>query len=187
MYDSTLKKLAQTLNRAGIPYMIMGGLAVLRYGNPRMTSDIDVTIGVNTNELDNIWTVMKKGGFLSRIENLDEFVQKTMILPLIEPINKIPIDMIFSFSSFERDAIERGVNQEIGKQSIRFICPEDLIIQKIIAGRGRDLDDVQSILNIQRKLDLQSIEKHLVEFGNLLDKDYLSILKNILTQLKKNT
>ncbi len=41
-----IKNLAVELSRKGIDYMIIGGQAVLIYGEPRLTRDIDITLGV---------------------------------------------------------------------------------------------------------------------------------------------
>jgi hypothetical protein len=47
-----LERIALELERAGIPYMVTGGQAVLLYGEPRLTRDIDITLGVSTDQLD---------------------------------------------------------------------------------------------------------------------------------------
>jgi len=38
-----LEKLSLALEERGIPYMVIGGQAVLVYGVPRLTQDVDVT------------------------------------------------------------------------------------------------------------------------------------------------
>lgn len=42
-----LKKLSIKLEERNIDYMIIGGQAVLIYGEPRLTKDIDITLGAN--------------------------------------------------------------------------------------------------------------------------------------------
>ncbi len=42
MIEELLQKTAQSLDNANIPYMIIGGQAVLIYGTPRLTRDIDI-------------------------------------------------------------------------------------------------------------------------------------------------
>ncbi len=44
MFTRILKQIASALDKAGIPYMVIGGRAVLLYGEPRLTKDIDVTL-----------------------------------------------------------------------------------------------------------------------------------------------
>jgi hypothetical protein len=40
MFQELLRKVSRELKRAYIPYMVIGGQAVLLYGEPRLTRDI---------------------------------------------------------------------------------------------------------------------------------------------------
>ena len=42
MFKTLLKKIVEQLEKAGIPYMVIGGQAVLVYGEPRLTKDKDL-------------------------------------------------------------------------------------------------------------------------------------------------
>ncbi len=46
MSQNLLTRLARALDEAHIPYMIIGGQAVLLYGEPRLTRDVDVTVSL---------------------------------------------------------------------------------------------------------------------------------------------
>ena len=54
MFEKLLQMIAETLERSHIEYMIIGGQAVLVYGEPRLTRDIDVTLGVGVERLPEI-------------------------------------------------------------------------------------------------------------------------------------
>lgn len=41
MFQNLLKKIARSLEKTSIPYMVIGGQAVLLYGEPRLTKDIN--------------------------------------------------------------------------------------------------------------------------------------------------
>jgi hypothetical protein len=41
MFERLLRKIASQLRKRDLPYMIIGGQAVLLYGTPRLTNDID--------------------------------------------------------------------------------------------------------------------------------------------------
>ena len=51
MFKDLLRKIGKKLSDFGLPYMVIGGQAVLLYGTPRLTKDIDITLGVNIEEL----------------------------------------------------------------------------------------------------------------------------------------
>jgi hypothetical protein len=54
MFDSILQRLANALTDSHIPYMVIGGQAVLLYGEPRATKDIDVTLGIGPDDAGRI-------------------------------------------------------------------------------------------------------------------------------------
>ena len=54
MFQLLLKKIAFELSSNSIPYMVIGGQAVLLYGEPRLTKDIDITLGIGIDGLDTI-------------------------------------------------------------------------------------------------------------------------------------
>jgi hypothetical protein len=46
MFQKLIVATAEELEKHKIPYMIIGGHAVILYGEPRLTRDIDITLGV---------------------------------------------------------------------------------------------------------------------------------------------
>ncbi|TKS61287.1 MAG: hypothetical protein EWM72_00774 [Nitrospira sp.] len=57
MFLQLLERLATALDLAKIPYMIIGGQAVLLYGEPRLTRDIDVTLGIDVDRVSDLLKV----------------------------------------------------------------------------------------------------------------------------------
>ncbi len=74
-----------------------------------------------------------------------------------------------TFSPYERKAIERAVEVEVGNSLIRFATAEDLIVHKVLAGRARDLEDVRSILLKNPKVDQPLIMGALANLQESLD------------------
>lgn len=63
------------------------------------------------------------------------------------------MDLIFSFSPYEQQAIARARRVTIRQTSVRFAELEDLVIHKVVARRPRDLEDVQSVVLKNPNLD----------------------------------
>lgn len=172
MFAHLLERIALGLEERLIPYMVIGGQAVLLYGEPRLTRDIDVTLGVGPERLADLLELVKVWGWRVLVEAA-EFVQKTLVLPCLDPDSGIRIDFIFSHSAYERQALERVQRVTIGKAAVRFAAAEDVVVHKIIAGRPRDLEDVRSILIKNPRLDVEYIHHWLREFDRSLQESYL--------------
>ncbi|MCM8766558.1 MAG: nucleotidyl transferase AbiEii/AbiGii toxin family protein [Candidatus Omnitrophica bacterium] len=164
--------------------MVIGGQALLIYGEPRLTRDIDITLGIGIEGLEKIKNLAEKLTLKTLIDNPDQFVKNTMVLPLIDQKSGIRIDFIFSFSLYEKQAIERAVEIKFGKISVKFASLEDLVIHKIIAGRNRDIEDVKILLLKNPSYDVNYIVKWLREFDKSLNENFEILFKNILEELK---
>lgn len=139
--------------------MLIGGQAVLLHGEPRLTLDVDVTLGVSPEALETVLTACDAMGVDPLPRTVEDFVQETYVLPVADPDTNIRIDLIFSTTPFEAAAIDRAIEIEIAGERVPFATAEDLIIHKLFAGRPRDLEDVDGI--VRRK-------------GPDLDWDYLA-------------
>jgi len=161
--------------------MIIGGQAVLLYGEPRLTRDIDITLGVGPDRLPDVLRVAKDIGLAILPEDPRSFVEKTMVLPCADEKSGIRVDLIFSFSPYESAAIKRARLVPMEGQDVAFASPEDVLIHKMVAGRPRDLEDVRSILIRNPELDFELIRRWLREFdqameGRILLKNFEEIL-----------
>lgn len=187
MFEEILAKLARALDRNNIPYMIIGGQAVLLYGEPRLTRDIDVTLGVDVDALPKIIEITKDLNLKPLPSDIAEFVKQTMVFPTRDEFTGIRVDFIFSFTPYERQAISRAREVHLKKALVRFAAPEDVIIHKVFAGRAIDLDDVKSILMKNPSVDLPYIEKWLAEFDrNSGEVRFLRKFKKILDAISKD-
>ena len=164
MFETLLPAIGASLQRQGLPYMIIGGQAVLLYGEPRLTRDIDVTLGVTIDRIQDLLASVEELALTALPEDIEAFVRQTMVLPTLEPSTGIRVDFIFSFTPYEPEAITRTTKRVLMGQEVCFASPEDLIIHKIFAGRPRDLEDVRLVLLRQANIETVYIKKWLREF-----------------------
>lgn len=167
MFANLLEKMALALGRAEISYMIIGGQAVLLYGEPRLTRDIDVTLGLDVDQIERFLPVVEVIGLVP-LADPQTFTRKTLVLPCRDPETDIRVDFIFSFSPYERQAMGRTRTVGIGRAEVRFAALEDLVVHKVVAGRPRDLEDVKSVLLKNPGADLNYIRRWLREFSEAL-------------------
>ena len=165
--------------------MIIGGQAVLLYGEPRLTKDIGITLGIGPDALDRVVQSVDKLQFKILIPDPEGFVKDTMVLPTLHEKSGIRVDFIFSFSTYEHQAIQNAKKIKMGKQNVCFASLEDVLIHKIIAGRPRDLEDVRSVILKNPYYNVDYIERWLAEFDTSLEGNYRDLFKKILLDLKK--
>jgi hypothetical protein len=108
-----------------------------------------------------------------------------MVLPAIDIKSGIRVDFIFSFSTYERQAIERAKKVKLGRAPVRFASLEDVIIHKIIAGRPRDIEDVKAMLLKNPGYDSCYIETWLGAFDKSLGESFLNIFRKIMDEVRE--
>lgn len=184
MFENLLKRIAGELQSRAIPYMVIGGQAVLLYGEPRLTKDIDITLGVGTERVADVMAVTQRLRFKILVEDAEAFVRDTMVLPVADQNSGIRVDFIFSFSPYEREAIGRGKMVRFGDTDVCFASLEDLIVHKIIASRPRDMEDVRAILLKNPDYDRTYIEKWLREFDSVIGGEFLRVFVTLTSPLE---
>lgn len=173
MFEALIARIGMALEDSHVPYMIIGGQAVLLYGNPRMTKDIDITLGVDVEELERIVRVAGALDLEIIPRDFEPFVEKTSVLPTRDRKSSIRVDFIFSFTPYERQAIGRAKTIILNRVPVMFAEVEDVIIHKLFAGRPRDLEDVRSILLKNPGINDEYVRRWLREFDRSLEKEAL--------------
>ena len=149
--------------------MIIGGVANAKWGVPRATLDIDITIWIPDHAIENLIFLLKQD-YVILVDNPLEFVSETRVLPLKSKMNQ-RIDLIFGSLPFEKNALARAVKGKIGNIAVYFCTAEDLILLKIISDRNKDIEDVRGVLKFQKeKIDFDYLEPRIEELASLLER-----------------
>ena len=145
-----------------------------------------MTLGIDSDNYGKIEKICKNLGLNILPENPKQFVSETRALPAEDSNLHIRIDFIFSFSGFERQAIERACRKTLAGCEVKFASCEDLVIFKMIASRAVDIEDVKSILNKKAEsIDYEYIYKWLAEFSQIPEyKNVTESFKKLLDNIK---
>jgi predicted nucleotidyltransferase len=184
MLQQLLEKIALALENLKLPYMVIGGQAVLLYGEPRLTRDIDLTLGAGLERWEEISLLATNLGWEPQAAR--DFTERTMVLPCVHRTSGIRLDLIFSYSAYERQAMERVHRVAVGKAQVRFAAPEDLVVHKIVAGRPRDLEDVASILAKNPEMDFDYIRQWLAQFDSSLQEKFVERFEDLRKKALEN-
>jgi predicted nucleotidyltransferase len=145
-FGALLARITRALEARGVPFMLIGGQAVLLHGEPRLTQDVDITLGVGPRHLGEVLDVCVELGLDPLPEDVEGFVSRTFVLPARDPASGIRVDLIFSTTPYEAEAIARAVRVSVAGAHVPFSTAEDLIVHKLFAGRPRDLEDVAGVI-----------------------------------------
>jgi len=145
-FDKLLTRIAEVFENENIPYMVIGGQAVIFHGEFRTTKDIDLTLGVDISELERLKTCFQKIGLKILVNDPEDFVRHSWVLPLKDINSGLRVDIPFSFSPYGRQAIENAISYKLENVIVKYCRAQDLIIHKIFAGREIDLIDVRKVL-----------------------------------------
>lgn len=157
-----LAALAAAFSRVGAEWYVFGAQAVIIWGRPRLTADIDVTVRMDPEEPERLVREVESVGFSLRVADTPEFVRRTRVLPFVHFPSGFPLDVVLGGPGLEQLFLSRSVPVKIGGAVVPVICPEDLITTKILAGRDKDIEDVRGILRERLPgLDLGTIRSTL--------------------------
>ena len=149
----------------GWRFCFIGALAVIRWGEPRLTRDVDVTLltgfGGEERYIDALLS-----RYQARRDDARQFAVQYRVV-LIE-VGDVPVDVALGAMPFEERAVSRATAWALSAgHSIRTCSAEDLVVLKAFAGRDQDWLDIAGIVIRQgERLDAELI---LDELGPLLD------------------
>ncbi len=136
-------------------------MAVQRWGEPRVTRDVDLTLLTGFGQEVGFIRALV-GPFKPRIPDAEAFALKSRVL-LLESSQGIEIDLALGALPFEERLIDRASDFAIDAGRLLTTCSaEDLVVLKVFAGRDRDWADIREILAAQAgRLDTELIFREL--------------------------
>ncbi len=169
--------MARVLEEQHVPYMLIGGIANLVWGEPRATLDVEASLLVEDTEWPHLIDALRRTFRIVPKHPL-AFLRDTHVLP-IETAEGIRIDLIWARLPYEQKAIARARMEEVAGQRVRVCRPEDLVIHKIISDRSKDREDVRAIIRQQgSRLDRPYLTQAVRKLSRALDQpDLLTFLR----------
>jgi len=138
------KELLQLLNEFEVQYLIVGGFAVMKYGEPRYTKDLDVWVHSSASNSLRLIEALKKFG--APLDNdritAETFREKQVVYQIgIAPVR---IDILTEITGVEFvEAWKNRVPTTFFGVPVQFISKVDLEKNKHALGRASDLKDLK--------------------------------------------
>ena len=167
--ESPLRKAIAFLEQHDYRYAVIGGIAVSQRGYVRFTHDVDLKVLVPNMEYDNIRDQLRDA-FPERAR--PQVPANKLIVDAV--IDGIAVDFLLALPGYDELVVTRATQRDLGGWTAWVCTTEDLIIQKVTAGRKKDWLDVEELLNAQQgKLDEAYMTKQIREFTELLERPEL--------------
>jgi hypothetical protein len=147
--DDLLRIAARTLS--GDPYALIGGCARNLYAPPRATRDVDLAVVLSPQRYAQLGAELRSAGFDRLMETTSDPLSALPDVALFSDSTGGRIDLLIAHTEFEERAIAqaRAVQLPDIGVTLRVVLVSDLVIYKLLAGRPRDLIDVEAIARFQ--------------------------------------
>ncbi|SRR6266487_3792637 len=121
----TILDAVEAIERARVPYVVIGGLASSLLGRPRMTRDVDLL--VKPDDAKRALEALAAAGFETEETN-PKWIFKAAR-------DEVQIDLIFWLKGdiyLDDEMLERSRDEELGGRTVKVMPPEDLIVVKAV-------------------------------------------------------
>lgn len=163
-----LSALTAWFNDQNVLYAIIGGVAVGLVAQPRSTQDIDAVAWIDLADLPSLLSRAAHFGFASRLADPESFAEQTRMILLRHSQTGLGVDVSCGALPFELEMIERSIEFKLENLVLRVATPEDLLITKAVAHRGKDLMDIENLLTVYPDLDLARVRHWVEQFAEIL-------------------
>jgi len=153
------------LNRAGIEYMVTGGLAAVVYGHPRLTLDVDLVIRLaplGAIAFASLWPPHEF--YCPPVETIAEESERTAFghFNVIHTDSAMRADVYFAGTDeLSAWALQNRVVRSVDAQDVQFAPIEYVIVSKLryfkMGGSDRHLRDIARMMEISGPTVRQSV------------------------------
>lgn len=166
-------------------FCLIGGLAVQRWGEPRTTQDVGLTLLTGLGNEEAFASPLLER-FQGRVADALNFALRNRVL-LIRASNGRDVDISFGALEFEETMMARAEPFELAPGLILPICSaEDLFVLKAFAARPRDRIDAQGVVVRQKgHLDEGYILHHLTVLCDLKEEPEIVMRARRLLETKQ--
>lgn len=172
--EQALAALTSALNATHVPWMVIGGIAVIAHGVRRMTTDIDAALRGDRIDVASVLRALAKKRIVPRIEDAERFARESLVLLLRHEPTAVDFDVSLAWTDFEHEAIGAASVTSFGAVTAPMARPEDLVVFKAIAGRPKDIEDATALLTLYPRMDLSRLRKRVSQLAALAEEPGLA-------------
>ena len=179
-----LRKFIGVLDELGIPYLVVGSVASMTYGEPRFTNGIDVVVDLQEQQADRFCGFFPAEGFYCYRGAVIEAIQQRRQFNIIHYESGIKVDVFIPEPGSPTEAFfARGRRVTLVSGFGAWIAsPEDVILKKLEyyreGGSEKHISDIAGILKVQQeRIDRDYIVTSARRLG--LEETWLDVLQRL--------
>ena len=140
-----LEVLTNYLNQAGVPYVIIGGVAVIVFGYIRATQDIDLIVDHEALDIKEFCKYLRQHQFLADEQDLFAAIKKKAHATILHRQHLFRLDVKGSYTTADRETMRTAITVNYRDIPIRLTSPESLICHKLLFTSARDFEDALAV------------------------------------------
>jgi len=157
MLNKHFQDFLELLEKHHVEYVIVGGYAVGVHGFPRYTGDIDIFVGISSENAARLVDVFNEFGFASLSLKAIDFLEPDTVVEVGREPMKIQVLTGIDGVTFDRCRSDRMMVNISGLQ-VPFIGFESLLANKAASPRSKDridLEELTRLRDLQKKREIE--------------------------------
>lgn len=144
MLSNDFKEFIELLRSNGVEFLVVGAHALAAHGKPRYTGDLDVWVRPEPDNIRRLIAALDAFGFAALGISAADFMTPQAMVQLGYPPARIDLLTAIDGVTFD-ECFAHRIEVATSGVVLPVISVDDLIRNKLAAGRAKDLADVESL------------------------------------------
>ena len=164
-----LQLVAERLEKAVIPYMVSGSIAMNYYAQPRLTRDIDIVVELAPTDATRIIELFESDFYIDE-ETVHTAIAQQSLFNVIHNDLIVKVDFIVKKNTpYRKSEFSRRLLVQIDDFKLWLVAAEDLILSKLFWAKDShsemQLNDIRNLLASVPDLDVDYIKHWATELN----------------------
>ena len=148
------------LRAIGVPWALVGGLAVSLRAEPRTTRDIDIAVAVDDDhQAERVVHELRQRGYVLEVHLEQDATDRLATVRLLEPAEgttRIVVDLLFASSGIEPEIVDAADSIDVAPGLVVSVArPGHLLALKTLANRRKDRADFEELLRVADRDEIE--------------------------------
>ena len=153
-FEETALAFDRACRGAGVGYAFIGGMAVIAWGQPRTTNDVDALLAP-PRTFSRLVASLAAEGLSASVEDFEDSMTDRSHVTVFDARGRFHVDVKLALKESEREQVAEAADIVMDGGRLRIASAEHTVAYKLVFGSEQDIKDARSILVRQEgKIDL---------------------------------